>query len=85
MLQGRSLVMWSASHLGMAYRVPTPKHGLTGQQVRELTWDRREWYRRRVSAGKTTGHGPGATGHGHRTFLTMCYFFFLFFPSYNGQ
>ncbi|KAK3912961.1 Pre-mRNA-splicing factor CWC25, partial [Frankliniella fusca] len=47
-LQDRSLIMWNANHLGMSYRVPTPKHGLTPKQVRELTWDRREWYRRRV-------------------------------------
>lgn len=47
-LQGRSLVMWNANHLGMSYRVPTPTHGLTARQARELTWDRRDWYRRRV-------------------------------------
>ncbi|XP_026277662.1 uncharacterized protein LOC113206008 [Frankliniella occidentalis] len=47
-LEDRSLIMWNANHLGMSYRVPTPRHGLTPKQVRELTWDRREWYRRRV-------------------------------------
>lgn len=45
----RSLTMYNANHLGMAYRVPTPKHGLSPRQARELTWDKREWYRRRVS------------------------------------
>ncbi|XP_034238095.1 uncharacterized protein LOC117643357 [Thrips palmi] len=47
-LQDRSLTMYNANHLGMAYRVPTPKHGLSPKQVRELTWDKRDWYRRRV-------------------------------------